>query len=101
MVSEVLYSKHIHDFRTQSKYKISFTIEQSSKNSAHSLFFFPFFLHILIKSSLNNKNMQMDADAIYAMAYCEPGPQHVLSLHHDQSVTESMTEWDRFRVLWI
>ncbi len=40
MMSEVLYSKHIHDFRTQSKYKTSFTIEQSSKNSAHSLFFF-------------------------------------------------------------
>ncbi len=39
----------------------------------------------------------MDADAIYAMAYCEPGPQHMLSLHHDQSVTESMTEWDRFQ----
>ncbi len=32
-------------------------------------YFFPFFLHISIKSSLNNKNMRMDADAIHAMPY--------------------------------
>ncbi len=49
--------------------KLLLPLNRAQKKNAYSLFFIFYFLHISIKSSLNNKNTWMDVDAICAMPW--------------------------------